>query len=459
MQRFEVHSHTEYSNLRLLDSIIKPKKLIERAIDLGLCGIAVTDHDCLSAHPQLCLLQKEIAEKNPDFKIALGNEIYLIDDYETASKYYHFILIAKDAIGHKMMRELSSKAWMNSQTKKGYEWVPTLKVDLKDKINKYGKGHLIATSACLGGELSTLTLQLCETELVNDMDTANSLKQNIANFITFMKEIFEDDFYIECAPGCSKEQIIVNKRLKSIAEAFEVKMVIGTDAHFLKKEDRYVHKSYLNSQNGDREVDAFYEYSYLQDNEEIYNHLTKSYDKNFIDEMIQSSYEIYTKITQYSLLSKQKIPTIQIDENYYFRKLPKEKEKYPTLKKLNESNDKYGNMWISEVIKGLEEKDLIDEEKYWERLEEEAFVKDVISRELETNMFCYPLTLQHYIDLIWECGSTIGAGRGSSCSGLNHYLLGVTQLDPIEWNLPFFRYLNEERVELGSLLLILPSCK
>ena len=61
MQRFEVHSHTEYSNLRLLDSIIKPKKLIERAIDLGLCGIEVTDHDCLSAHPQLCLLQKEIA--------------------------------------------------------------------------------------------------------------------------------------------------------------------------------------------------------------------------------------------------------------------------------------------------------------------------------------------------------------------------------------------------------------
>jgi DNA polymerase-3 subunit alpha len=54
-------------------------------------------------------------------------------------------------------------------------------------------------------------------------------------------------------------------------------------------------------------------------------------------------------------------------------------------------------------------------------------------------MFAYPNTLQHYIDLFWKCGSTVGAGRGSACSGLNHYLLGVTQLDPIEWNLPFWR--------------------
>ena len=451
MKRFEVHAHTEYSNIRLLDSIIKPEKLINRAIELGLSGIAITDHDCLSAHPQICLLQKKIAEQNPDFKIALGNEIYLINDMETATKNYHFILIAKDAIGHKMMRELSSKAWMNSQVKKGYEWVSTLKTDLANKIKKYGKGHLIATTACLGGELSTLTLQLCDTESVNDIENANLIKSKITDFILEMKDYFDDDFYIECAPGCSKEQIIVNKRLQSIASAFGVKMVIGTDAHFLKKEDRYVHKSYLNSQNGEREVDAFYEYSYLQDNEEIYQHLSKCYDENFINGMIANSYEIYSKITPYSLLSKQKIPTIKIEKNYNFKRLPKDKEHYPTLKMLNESEDKYKNMWISEVIKGLEEKDLINEITYWDRLEEEARVKDIISKELETNMFCYPLTLQHYIDLIWECGSTIGAGRGSSCSGLNHYLLGVTQLDPIEWNLPFFRYLNEARVEIGDI--------
>ena len=94
-----------------------------------------------------------------------------------------------------------------------------------------------------------------------------------------------------------------------------------------------------------------------------------------------------------------------------------------------------------------------------DELEEEARVKSVISEKLETNMFRYPNTLQHYIDLIWDCGSMVGAGRGSSCAALNHYLMGITQLDPIEWDLPFFRYLNDERIELGCLILILPSCK
>ena len=66
-------------------------------------------------------------------------------------------------------------------------------------------------------------------------------------------------------------------------------------------------------------------------------------------------------------------------------------------------------------------------------------------------MFAYPITLQHYIDMFWDLGSTVGAGRGSSCSGLNHYLLGVTQLDPIKWELPFWRYLNDRREELGDI--------
>ena len=100
-----------------------------------------------------------------------------------------------------------------------------------------------------------------------------------------------------------------------------------------------------------------------------------------------------------------------------------------------------------------------DNARYWERLEEEARVKKVIGEKLNTCMFAYPNTLQHYINLFWECGSTVGAGRGSSCAALNHWLLGITQLDPVTWELPFFRYLNDERVELGSLRLILPSCK
>lgn len=96
---------------------------------------------------------------------------------------------------------------------------------------------------------------------------------------------------------------------------------------------------------------------------------------------------------------------------------------------------------------------------YLSRLEEEADIKDTISKKLETNMFSYPNTLQHYVDLFWDCGSMVGAGRGSSCSGLNHYLMGITQLDPIEWELPFWRYLNKERIELGDIDLDLSPSK
>ena len=77
---FDCHSHTMYSNLRLLDCINQPKHLIDKAIELGLGGIAITDHECLSAHMEVNQYAKKLREKHPDFTIALGNEIYLTDD-------------------------------------------------------------------------------------------------------------------------------------------------------------------------------------------------------------------------------------------------------------------------------------------------------------------------------------------------------------------------------------------
>ena len=123
-----------------------------------------------------------------------------------------------------------------------------------------------------------------------------------------------------------------------------------------------------------------------------------------------------------------------------------------------ESDDKYDRYWVNQCLDKLKEKDLYKEE-YLKELEAEADVKKTIGEKLGTNLFKYPIVLQHYIDMMWDCGSLVGAGRGSSCAGLNHYLLGVTQLDPIKWNLPFFRYINKERIELPSLQLILGSCK
>lgn len=466
MKRFEVHSHTHYSNLRLLDCINRPKDLVNRAVDLGLSGIAITDHECLSSHMELNQYAKEIREQHPDFKIALGNEIYLCENRDKGQKYYHFILIAKNKIGHRALRELSSRAWLNSYYDRGMERVVTTYSDLLEIVHKY-PNSLIATTACLGGELSTLTLNMINAEATGDEYTKQSCHNRIVQFIQFCQSIFgSEDFYIECAPGCSREQILVNRRLVSIAKCFDVKMVIGTDAHYLKKEDRFVHKAYLTSKPGDREVDDFYEYSYLQSEDEIKENMQASIPDE-VERMFVNSMEIYDKIESYSLEHKQTIPKVEVKDypksSWWGVNNPDadDMSNYPILKSMFMSDDKVERYWVNQCWESLEriKGNWHDNLNYVARLEEEADTKRTISQKLETNMFSYPVTLQHYVDLFWSCGSTVGAGRGSSCSGLNHYLLGITQLDPIQWELPFWRYLNKERVELGDIDLDLCPSK
>jgi DNA polymerase-3 subunit alpha len=169
---------------------------------------------------------------------------------------------------------------------------------------------------------------------------------------------------------------------------------------------------------------------------------------------------MFDKIEIYDLLHPQTIPSVPV-KNY-----PKKDEKniidiglFPELERMEQSDDIYERYWVNECTQNLIKKGLHKRE-YWNELEEEARVKRVIGEKLGTNMFKYPITLKYYIDMIWDCGSLVGAGRGSSCAALNHYLLGITQLDPIQWKLPFFRYMNDERVELGDIDIdICPSKK
>jgi len=451
---FNCHNHTEYSNIRLIDCINRPKDLINKAIELGLSGIAITDHEALCSHVEVNKIAAKLRETNPDFTIALGNEIYLTDTREKGQRYWHFILIAKDAIGHKALRELSSTAWFNMYADRGQQRVPTLKSELVEIVNKY-PGHLIATSACIGGELSANAFLKSQALEVNDQVNANRFEQNIDNFMKFCTDLFGDDFYIECAPSSSDDQVSVNKELLKIAKKWSVKMTVGTDSHYLTAADRPVHKAYLNSKDGEREVDAFYSFTYLMDSQEVDKLLRFSFDFDTINWILATSLEIQQKIEFYSLFHKQDIPYVEVKDypkggGWMLEHLDSYEDKYDHLKNMLVDDDVQNRYWINECLNKLNDIDKFNEE-YLNELEEEARVKSVISEKLETNMFRYPNTLQHYIDLIWDCGSMVGAGRGSSCAALNHYLMGITQLDPIEWNLPFFRYLNDERVELGDI--------
>ena len=167
MQRFEIHAHSDYSNARLLDSVNTVKGLINKARKIGLAGISITDHEILSGLPEANFIAEEIQKEDPDFKVALGNEIYLCDTREMGQKYYHLILLSKNITGWRALRELSSRAWMNSFWDRGMERVVTLKSDLAEIMQKY-PGSLIATTACLGGELSTAVSNMLDAEAVFD---------------------------------------------------------------------------------------------------------------------------------------------------------------------------------------------------------------------------------------------------------------------------------------------------
>ena len=418
-------------------------------------------------------IAKEMRETNPDFTIALGNEIYLIDERKPKQKYFHFILIAKDIEGYHILNELSSIAWYNMYADRGMTRVPTTKQELKQVIEKHGKGHLIATTACIGGELGTLLQYMQQSKNENDLTSFQTLKNLLDNFIIFCLDLFQDDFYIEVAPSTKIDQVTVNQNAKKIAERFGIKMVVGTDSHYLRPEDRFVHKAYLNSKDGEREVDDFYEFTYVMSPDECFKFLQPSFEDSFINEIFNNTLEVQKKIQFYSLEKPQsvtEVPVIDYPKQGYLKflggrfdgyneQLDDFEKGHPHLIELFDSDNIQERYWVNQCFEALLNKNIGLNPLYIDRLEEEARVKKVIGKKLHTCMFAYPNTLQHYIDLFWRCGSTVGAGRGSACSGLNHYLLGITQLDPIEWDLPFWRYLNDERAELGDIDLDLAPSK
>ena len=454
IQRFDVHNHTCYSNLRLVDSTVRPRQLVDRAIELGLAGIAVTDHESLGCHVELDRIQEEYKEKYPDFKIVRGNEIYLTDTRDNGQYYYHHILLALDSVGHKMLRELSSGAWINSYFDRGMERVPTLKSEVEEVVSKYGKGHLYASAACLAGEVNHNLNLMIQAEQIGDSKTVKECHNKIVQFVLWCKRVYGDDYFsLEVAPGRGEEQLAVNSRMGKLSQAFDVPIVIGCDTHFLRKEDRFIHKAFLNSKDGEREIDSFYAYAYLQSEGEIIENLAGT-GLNY-EELCANSMAIWDKCQYYSLAHKQQVPQVPVleypreDDNSHRY----DRKKYPTLDYLTHSDDPQERYWINYCQEQLEKRGL-NNETYLSRLEEEADTNKVIGDKLDTCMFAYPIFLQHYIDLFWECGSTVGAGRGSACSGLNHWLLGVTQLDPVTNALPYWRYSNKERVELGDRLFI-----
>ena len=162
---FSLHNHTDMSNalLGFSDAISKVPNLIQRAYDIGLTGVTITEHEGISSHLE-ALKYWQNMDKDRPFTLGLGNEIYLLKEEEdlvnrenSTYPYYHFILTALDTEGHKQLRELSTRAWKRAY--KQFIWRrPTYFSDLEE-IVKPNQGHLICSSACLGSRLDKYLLE------------------------------------------------------------------------------------------------------------------------------------------------------------------------------------------------------------------------------------------------------------------------------------------------------------
>lgn len=445
-----LHNHTDYSNLRLRDSINRVNDLIDYGVELGHEVIAITEHESVSNAIKVEKYYKKIKQSHPDFKVILGNEIYLCredlsaENYEAGrDKFYHFILLAKDAEGHKQIRELSSRAWSHSFKQGKMTRVPTYYSDLIEIIGK-NPGHVIGSSACLGGFLPSKILQYYAEQ--KDENFYNQ----IIGWIKKIENIFgKGNFYLELQPSRNKEQILVNKELIKLSKELDIKYTITTDSHYLKKEDAAIHKAYLNSQEGDREVDEFYASTYMMSTEELESYLDYL-SREEIDAAYETILEIKNKCEDYSLLKELKIPSLTWKEPRVKEIKTEWLDRIPYLKKFVNS-DFGGDVILAQmIVSKLEADSRLQEQRIYDEVNRNLEATWISSEVNKTHWSAYFLNLQKIIDVCWDSGTLVGPGRGSGVGFILLYLLDIIQINPLWEKTRTFqwRFLNPDRVSV-----------
>lgn len=481
-----LHNHTAYSNLKLIDSINSVDGLIDYGYELGLYGIAITDHDCLTAHvPAIKHFNKKYKDAERPYKLVLGNEIYITreglckETHQAGEKFYHCILLAKDSIGHEQLRKLSSRAWERSYMM-AIMRTPTYLSDL-DEIVGENPGHLVCTTACIGGYCGAQFLNARSLLLqsqgfygdpwddINDIPPSKRVYTDklpaIDNYLAGMAALFGDDFYIELQPSFQEDQIQYNRYMMEHYWG-KYNFTIATDAHYLKKDESKLHKDFLQSKEGggNREVDSFYSAAYLMSADEVYEYVQDYMTKDEILTMFKNSCDIVDKCSgDYNLFHEQIVPKIEYewvdrdpDSYYALQNAAKHhKDKYPNLYQWYNGDVSESDEYLAYLVaEGFFSGKIDPCEEYLARLDEEYYHINKISERLQQPLTNYFNTMAKIIDIVWSDGdSIVGPGRGSGCGSLINYLVGITQLDPLrqELQMPFWRFLNESKVELPDI--------
>ena len=393
-----LHLHTEYS---LLDGMANISKVTKRAKELGMPAIAMTDHGNMYgavAFYDACV--------KVGIKPIIGTEFYVCDDIKVQGKVKtddaeggykdrrHLVLLAKNDVGYKTLSLLNAIAFRD-----GFYYKPRIDLEI---LKKHHDG-LICLSACVGGDIPQAILR-------GDYKKAEEL-------VVFFKELFGDDFYLEIQNHGLEEQILVNSYLRSYAKKYGIKTVATNDVHYIDKTDASVHDVLMCVQTSTKidtpnrmkmPCDEFYLKSY--------DEMLEAFPDD--EDALQTTIEIANKCDFNFIYGKYMFP----------RYVPENGDDPVTY--INKLIDK----GIEEKCGGVRTKEIDDRIKMeLSVIEKQGFIE-------------YYLIVWDYINAARNMGISVGPGRGSGAGSMVAYLIGITDIDPLKYDLYFERFLNSERV-------------
>lgn len=281
---------------------------------------------------------------------------------------------------------------------------------------------------CIGGFLPHCLLE-------KDYDSAKK-------FVEWNQQVFgKDNFYLECQPCFSdnEEQIIVNQRLWDLHKLYEIPIIVTTDSHFQRPEDRKIHRALLLSKDGgdSREPEKFYQTTYLFTPQELREILyNSSFSDTQIDTLFQTTNDIADRIQPFTLKKKTRVPALPVYPEFQIRHIYKEYyDKYPEFKRYAYSDNEHEQYYFYQVEKGLEEYAATHEinlDEYIAQINIEMEQVTGLGEIFGECMSDYFVTVQKLVDIIWNEGdSLVGIGRGSAGAYLTDRLLGITGIDPM----------------------------
>ena len=394
-----LHLHTEYS---LLDGATRIDKLFKSCKEKGMDTVAITDHGNMFGS----LYFAEEAKK-AGIKAIIGCEMYVCDNYlEKTGKqsYDHLILLCKNKQGYKNLIKLDSIAYVD-----GFHYKP--RIDYKT-LKEHSEG-LICLSACLAGRVAKRLLE-------NDYEGA---KQTAL----MLYDIYKDDFYLEIQDHGLADQKRINPLLIKLSKELSIPLVATNDVHYLEQEDAEMQDvvmciSMKTTLDDPSRLKMESDQSYLKSPEEM------SELFSYLPEAIENTVKVADKITEEVFNLDKKGEPIR-DDALIPKYVPDDgSTSYDYLKSLAEDGLKKRYEVITPEIR--------------ERFDYEF---DVIS----SMGFCdYYLIVWDFINYARSVGIPVGAGRGSGVSSIIAYSIGITDVEPLKYQLIFERFLNRERVSM-----------